>query len=251
MRVIIQDNREFIGQLLAFDKHMNIVLSDCEEFRRIVGKGKKEEKVLKRTLGLIVLRGEIIVSMSIEGPPPPEEGRVRGASGNTPGSAKAAGRGIAMPPPSSISAAPIGLGGPVRGLGVPAPQMMIPRGGPPPGFGPQPGMGPPFQGPPPGFRGGPGGPGGPFPGGPGFQGGPRGMGPFPGGPPGFQGGPGGRGMGPPQGFPGGPPPGFQGGPGGPGFPGGPGGPPPGFQGGPGGFPGGPGGPQQPQQGRMG
>jgi small nuclear ribonucleoprotein B and B' len=71
MRVIIQDNREFIGQLMAFDKHMNIVLADCEEFRRI-GKGKKEEKVLKRTLGLIVLRGEIIVSMSIEGPPPPE-----------------------------------------------------------------------------------------------------------------------------------------------------------------------------------
>lgn len=73
MRIIIQDNREMIGQLMAFDKHMNIVLADCEEFRRVGGKGKnKEEKIIKRTLGLTVLRGEIIVSMSIEGPPPPE-----------------------------------------------------------------------------------------------------------------------------------------------------------------------------------
>lgn len=72
MRIIIQDNREMIGQLMAFDKHMNIVLADCEEFRRVGGKGKKEEKIVKRSLGLTVLRGEIIVSMSIEGPPPPE-----------------------------------------------------------------------------------------------------------------------------------------------------------------------------------
>jgi len=29
------DGRQLIGQMLAFDKHMNMVLSECEEFRRV------------------------------------------------------------------------------------------------------------------------------------------------------------------------------------------------------------------------
>ena len=64
-----------VGTFMAFDRHMNMVLGDTEEYRRIKtkkGQGLQEERLEKRSLGLIILRGDSVVSLSIEGPAPPE-----------------------------------------------------------------------------------------------------------------------------------------------------------------------------------
>lgn len=59
-----QDSRMLVGTFLAFDRHMNVVLADTEEFRKVRTKNKVEgkgvvveEKELKRTVGFILLRG--------------------------------------------------------------------------------------------------------------------------------------------------------------------------------------------------
>lgn len=184
LRVTLNDSRTLTGQMLAFDRHLNLVLADCEEFRFIKQKKKKgmgtnpsteegEELEMKRALGLVILRGETIVSLSVEGPPPvvqDDKGPVL-APGR--GTGAPAGRGVGLAPPPGIpppmmrgqpmpfqrpggpqGMPPPGMGMPPPGMGMPPPPGFNQRGPPFMGNGP-PGFGPPGQqGPPPGFPGG-------------------------------------------------------------------------------------------------
>ena len=77
LRIQTQDGKTIVGQMIAFDKHMNIVLADCEEFKSTKSNKKSSktagsEQVERRTMGLVVLRGEVIVSIVSESGPPPE-----------------------------------------------------------------------------------------------------------------------------------------------------------------------------------
>lgn len=127
MKVTLQDSRVLIGYFMAFDKHMNLVMGDTEEFRTLKAKVKtnvSEERVEKRHLGLVLLRGENVVSLTVEGPPLAPENETVGPNG--PGVARAAGRGI---PAAPLGGPPVGLMAPMRGIGGPAPGMMQPGHG--------------------------------------------------------------------------------------------------------------------------
>jgi len=166
----MNDGRQMVGQMLAFDKHMNLVLADTEEFRRVKRKAPKTaaapgasssapltETEEKRTLGLTIVRGAHIISLSVESPPPADPSARLGAS--APGGVSAtlaAGTGIARPAGRGTA---IGLAGPAAGVGGAPPGFggfpgapPFGRGAPPPGFPPFPNQQfPPGGGPPPGF----------------------------------------------------------------------------------------------------
>merc|ERR1719266_79797 len=126
MRVTISDTRTLLGTFRAYDKHMNIILDDCDEYRKIKGKkaGSTEEREEKRQLGLVLLRGENVISLSTESMPQPGSRSSQAQGG--PGSSSAAGRGMPVAP---LSSAPKGLSGPVRGVGGPSSSSMQPISG--------------------------------------------------------------------------------------------------------------------------
>ncbi|GMI41247.1 hypothetical protein TrCOL_g13432 [Triparma columacea] len=110
LNVTLNDRRNLIGTFLAFDKHLNLVLSDTEEVRSITTPSPpglpstKVEKKLRRSLGLVILRGENVVCVTVEGPKPPKPTK-RVATGG-PGGATGMGRGQPT------------MGGPQQGLGA-------------------------------------------------------------------------------------------------------------------------------------
>ncbi|KAI0164921.1 Sm-like ribonucleoprotein [Xylariaceae sp. FL1272] len=165
MRVTLTDGRQMTGQLLAFDKHMNLVLGDTDEFRRVKRKQPKPsapgasssstqtvEAEEKRTLGLTILRGAHIVSLSVESAPPADPSTRLGKSttGGLP-AGLATGPGVSRP--AGRGAAPTSLAGPAAGVGGGAPPQFPQFGGAPgfPGRGGPPGGFPPGSFPPPGF----------------------------------------------------------------------------------------------------
>ena len=150
---------------------MNLVLADTEEFRRVRRKPTKGaqnssgsnatttvESEEKRTLGLTIVRGTHIVSLSVDGPPPADPSARLGTGAPAPAGAGgtsatlSAGPGISRPAGRGL---PVGLTGPAAGVGGPGPGGF--GGFPPGGFPPAGG----FPAAAPGFpgRGGP--PGGP------------------------------------------------------------------------------------------
>ena len=122
LRVTTTDGRCLVGNFLAFDRHMNLVLAQTEEFRLLKGKNKPKDELAdveeKRALGLVLLRGENVVSLQVESPPQKE--KVKLPETATPGVSVAMGAAT-----TTQTGAPMGLG---RGMNLPPP------GVPPPGI---------------------------------------------------------------------------------------------------------------------
>ena len=150
IRATIVDGRQIVGRFVAFDRHMNLVLADSEEFRKLPKKKKTNAKEddedaggdVRRVLGFVLLRGEEVVSVAVEGPPirVKKISQKQGAEGGgIPGGgvARPAGRGAPMMMPGMMFggggghfAYPTPFGGVPFGTGMPQPRQ--PYSQPPP-----------------------------------------------------------------------------------------------------------------------
>jgi small nuclear ribonucleoprotein B and B' len=130
MKVTVDDGRTMLGTLMAFDKYMNVVMSDTDEYRKVRGKKDKAPVEKRRALGFVIVRGETIISLQPDSPPAPKP-RAAIAAANAAAARIAvamgapAGRGLGQP----VGQVPSGLSGPVRGMGGPSASMMRPQGG--------------------------------------------------------------------------------------------------------------------------
>ncbi|CAD8124802.1 unnamed protein product [Paramecium sonneborni] len=118
VRITLGDGRMLVGTFLAFDKHLNVILSECEEYR--IRKQGIHEIETKRTLGMIIVRGDNIISLSAEAPPhqPPKKQELQPG----PGKAQPITR-------QGVTGAPnIGLISQPKGMGLPGQQTMMPAG---------------------------------------------------------------------------------------------------------------------------
>eukprot|EP01059_Diplonema_ambulator_P005087 TRINITY_DN14807_c0_g4_i1.p1 TRINITY_DN14807_c0_g4~~TRINITY_DN14807_c0_g4_i1.p1 ORF type:complete len:147 (+),score=35.70 TRINITY_DN14807_c0_g4_i1:57-497(+) len=71
VRCAIGNNRVLVGQFLAFDRHMNMVLCGTNEYRRSTQKdeeGNECELEQMRPLGLVFVRGEAVHSVIADKP---------------------------------------------------------------------------------------------------------------------------------------------------------------------------------------
>eukprot|EP00069_Balaena_mysticetus_P012514 bmy_07647T0 len=170
MRCILQDGRIFIGTFKAFDKHMNLILCDCDEFRKI--KLALHECHLLELLGAQGLAELLAEESQLVFPCPrllqdllgrsvglvmTPQGRGTVAAAAAAATASIAGAPTQYPPGRAGPPPPMGRGAPPPGMMGPPPGMRPPMGPPmgiPPGRGTPMGMPPPgMRPPPPGMRG--------------------------------------------------------------------------------------------------
>ena len=105
VRITIQDGRMMVGTFLAFDKHMNIVLADTEEYRITKTNKTGVQKQIKRSLGLVIIRGENIISLTAEAPPS-QTFKKNDTETNKPGKATSISRPGTIPTQPPISVMP-------------------------------------------------------------------------------------------------------------------------------------------------